>query len=68
MASVNQVAAGLLKNPMSRKWRDEYAKLSQGEREDVKYLIDQSAMGTGLPGEKFKDFWDFVEQLEDPEK
>ena len=44
MASVNQVAAGLLKNPMSRKWRDEYAKLSQGEREDVKYLIDQSAM------------------------
>lgn len=64
MANVNQVAAGLLKNPLSKKWREEYAKLSKEDREDVKFLIDQSAMGTGLPGKQFMDFWKYVEQIE----
>ncbi|MBP5782740.1 MAG: hypothetical protein J6W04_04290 [Bacteroidales bacterium] len=64
MANVNQIAYGLLKNPMSRKWREEYAKLSEKDREDVKYIIDQSAMGSNVSATKFKDFWKYVEEME----
>lgn len=61
---VNEVAKGLLKNPLSKKWRAEYAKLSKEDREDVKFIIDNSAMGTNVAGEKFMDFWKYVEQID----
>lgn len=61
---VNQIAGALLKDPLSEKWRAEYAKLSAEDREDVRFIIDSSAMGTGIPGEKFMDFWKFAEEID----
>lgn len=61
---VNQVAGGLLKDPMSKKWRAEYAKLTAEERADVRDIIDNSAMGTNVPGKKFMDFWKYADEVD----
>ena len=64
MASVEEVAAGLLKNPLSKKWRAEYAKLSMPKRKEVRSIIDDEAMGTGKPGKDFMDFWKYAEDVD----
>ena len=61
---VNQVSAGLLKDPLSKKWRAEYAKLSKEEREDVKFIIENSMMGTDRPGKEFMDFWKYTDEVD----
>ena len=62
--SVEAVAKGLLKDPMSKKWRAEYAKLSAKDRADVRDIIDNEAMGTGKPGKEFNDFWKYADEVD----
>lgn len=57
-----EVARGLLKNPRSQKWREEYAKLPEKDRKDVLNIISIEEMGTGLPPEEFQSFWEFIEK------
>ena len=64
MESVENIAKGLLKDPMSKKWRAEYAKLSDKDREDVRFIIDNEAMGTKVSGKKFMDFWKYTKEVD----
>ena len=64
MANVDEVTRGLLKDPTSEKWREEFSKLSKQDKEEVLDLVDIEAMGTGIPAEKFQDFWKYVEEMD----